>query len=332
MYSVRPFNPTDQEYEIGVALSALANPNTRPSTVDQWKETSDTWDANYHYQRFVIERNSADETKEIVAVGTIFEAFWSHTSGEYTFWINVHPDFAERAVFRLIYDHMVNSVANRTPKPTKLLTVSSENLTAKIQFLLDQGFEQTQHLSKLGLAVPDFDHAPHAGEEEKLAAEGICIYTLSQLEKLDSDWKEKLYQLRIMLEEEESGIGSTSLTLPQFEENYLQDPALDPEAWWVAIDTRTASEQNIGTYIGYSNLWLNDEARQRLDSGMTGVLRRYPVQQIGKLLILKGIEYGQRHGSEQIVTNDDEHSPFVDVNEELGFKHLIGAVRFAKTV
>jgi len=151
MYSVRPFKPVESEYEACVALSNAANPDAPPATVEQWKAICDEWESGYHYQRFVVEKGSANETTVIVAVGAIFEVYWAYNPGDYTFWFNLQPDLAGRDVARLIYEPMVTSLDNRTPALTRLVTVTRENKTGRIQFLLDLGFRQVERHSKSAL-------------------------------------------------------------------------------------------------------------------------------------------------------------------------------------
>lgn len=153
--------------------------------------------------------------------------------------------------------------------------------------------------------MQNFDLSPSASREETLRADGIRIVTLAEAKKQDSAWKQKLYELRCTLNLDLPSVGpKMEITLAQFESMFLDDPALDPEAWWIAVDENNSRnlEKNhenseilgIETFVGYSNLWINDETRKKLDTGMTGVIRSHRRRGIATLLKYKAIAYSQR--------------------------------------
>lgn len=86
----------------------------------------------------------------------------------------------------------------------------------------------------------------------------------------------------------------------------------------------------VGEFVGYSNLWINDRTRKRLDTGMTGVVPSHRRRGIVTLLKLKAIEYGQRHNSERIVTSNEENNSMLALNRKLGFEPLPGWIRYEK--
>ena len=138
--------------------------------------------------------------------------------------------------------------------------------------------------------------------------------------------------------------------MAQFQTMFLDDPALDPDAWWIAVDEsgsvpsqmwygtqniaedRHDSNETLGIrkFVGYSNLWINDTTRKKLDTGMTGVIRSHRRRGIATLLKYKAIAYGQRHNSEQIVTGNEENNPMLDLNLQLGFEPIPGWIRYEK--
>ncbi|MEM7539486.1 MAG: GNAT family N-acetyltransferase [Chloroflexota bacterium] len=162
---------------------------------------------------------------------------------------------------------------------------------------------------------------------------GIRIYTLAELYKLEPNWKRKSHLLRVAINRDVPGAGpKQDITLEQFQQMYLDDSELDPEAWWVAVDEtlNKDSADGVGPFVGYSNLWISDETRKKLFTGLTGVIRSHRRRGIATLLKLKAVAYGQRHHSEQIVTMNEENNPMLALNLKLGFQEVEVWQRYEK--
>ena len=100
---------------------------------------------------------------------------------------------------------------------------------------------------------------------------GIKIYTLGELYALEPNWKEKLYELRwAIVQDVPEPEPPTKWTMEMFEDIILDDPALTPEVWFVAVDEREPRASGTGPWVGMSNIWVNDKTHERLDVGLTG--------------------------------------------------------------
>ena len=137
---------------------------------------------------------------------------------------------------------------------------------------------------------------------------------MAELQEGEPDWKEKLRDLRWkIVQDVPSTEPFTKPTIAEFEEMVLRDPALDEEAFFVALT-------DDGSLIGMSNLWRNDPEGKRLDTGLTGVVRSYRRRGIATALKLRTVEYAQANGAETIRTSNEEDSPMIALNLKLGFE------------
>lgn len=370
MYQLRPFNTVDAEYQAVAQFLTLAQPeNRRPVTVESLQEDDSDWEDGYLNQRFVVEDSRSETNERLVLVGTAMETFWAYRPGEVHLKFDVHPDHGGRGVEDLFYEYIVQALSVRTPKLERLLIGVMEDNVDRVAYVESKGFTVRERDTKSALLLENADLSPLAGLESAALADGIHIYTLAQVKELVPDWKVQLHQLRSALDQDVPGAGpKMETTLDQFERMFLQDPALDPEAWWIAVDERSIptsphvelassdaalsnilgsinnnkdkdhvhrdhldlAPKSVGRFIGYSNLWINDETRKRLDTGMTGVLRSHRRRGIATLLKYKAIAYGKRHNSERIVTSNEENNPMLDLNYKLGFEPIPGWIRYEK--
>lgn len=347
MYAIRPFEPTDAEYQAVADLLRAANPHSgQPTTVAALKEHDADWEDGFLNQRYVIGEPSGN----MVAVGTVREQYWQYEAGDLYFVLAVHPAFDDVGIFEAFYHYVVEALQDRTPTLKRLVVRVRENEAGRIRVVESHGFVATQRNVTSKLAVQAFDLSPSADREAALLANGVRIVTLAEAKVQDAAWKQKLYELRCALNRDLPGAGpKMEITLEQFQAMFLDEPALDPQAWWIAVDVNNLvgadpcgrpktlendhdSNENlgIGAFVGYSNLWINDQARKRLDTGMTGVIRGHRRRGIATMLKYKAIAYGQRHNAEQIVTGNEENNPMLDLNLQLGFEPIPGWIRYEK--
>ena len=164
------------------------------------------------------------------------------------------------------------------------------------------------------LQVVNFDGSACDGTYERLAQNGIRLITLAQLYGEEPEWKRKLRDLRWEIVQDVPSTESfAEPTVEEFEEMVLKDPALDEDAFFVALSAD-------GTFIGMSNLWRNDPAGNRLDTGLTGVIRSHRRRGIATALKMRTIQYAQTCGAETIETSNEEGSPMLALNLKLGFE------------
>lgn len=319
--SIRPFEPTDAEYETVVGLVNAAWPDD-PGSVEIWKINDATRNPDYLYQRFVGEVRDASGSPKIVAVGSCWESAWSHKPGKYGIDFCIEPDCEGQDYDELIYNHITQFLAQRDPAPVKFKSHMREDKVAQVAFLRRQGFEQTLYEPDSKLDVQAFDFAPYAGVVEKVIESGIDIATIAELQKRDDNWMQKVYDLENIIEQD---IPDTDAPTPQPLEEYakrFERPHIRTDAWFIALDG--------DDYVGMSTLWPQPVLKEQLGVGITGVLRSHRRRRIALALKLKTIEFAKNYGGKSIETGNEENNPMYALNMKLGFKPIPGWLTLEK--
>lgn len=310
---IRPFEPIDAEYEAVVDVVNRAWPDD-PSTVDIWKHGDANRNQKYLFQRFVGEVEDERGAPNIVAVGACWESAWAYKPGKYGIDYDFAPEYEGWNLDASFYGHMMHFLAGRNPAPLELKTYTREDKQQRIQFLKSQGFTQTMREPDSRLDVRAFDPERFAGIEEKVAASGIEIVTLPQLQERDNSWMRKLYDLENAIDED---VPDTDTPTPQPLEEYakrFKRPNVRPDAWFIALDGTEC--------VGMSTLWPSTVLKDKLYVGITGVLRSHRRRSIATALKLKTIDFAQRYGAAVIETGNEENNPMYELNLKLGFKPI----------
>jgi mycothiol synthase len=309
---VRLFQPSEAEYAAIVAVHDTAWPDERHFPPEQWAQNDAEWTAEHLLQRFVLTRGGA-----IIGEGSCYEPHWHHQPGTVHLSWSIHPDYAGRGVGALLFDDMLAFVHQHRPATDTLATEMREDRAAEVAFLQARGFAPVMRTEASALDVAAFDPTPYQHLEASLAGEGIRTETLAALQRRAADWREQLYELRWQIMQDVPSVEpQVKPTFEQFAQQVLDDPALDPEAWFLAVDTRAEGEP----LVGMSNLWVNDLSAQRLDTGLTGTVRPYRRRGIATALKVRTIIYAQQRGARTVETSNEEHNPMYQLNLRLGFR------------
>jgi GNAT superfamily N-acetyltransferase len=116
----------------------------------------------------------------------------------------------------------------------------------------------------------------------------------------------------------------------EFETMILDDPALSGDARFIATDQSELLKSESSVWVGMSNLWLNDPAHTRLDTGLTGVVRGHRRRGIATALKIRTIEYATQLGAQSIETGNEENNPIVELNRMLGFRPRAAWISYRK--
>jgi mycothiol synthase len=315
MYTVRFFDPTDDEYAAIVAVQNAVWPDERQHTARLWRENDDEWPSTALHQRFVVESRDS-----IIGQGACYEQYWQHQHGTVHIDFHIHPAYGTAGVDELLYDFILDFLRARTPQPVTLATRAREDRLERVQLLRDRGFVPAMRFPRASLNVAGFDAGRFDGVRSQVGAQGIHIHTLSELRRQEPDWERLLCELRWATIQDMPAVEPpTRPSLSEFQTMILDDPALNPDGWFVAIDPTRDVSCSTGPLVGMSNLWVNDPTRERLDAGLTGVIRGYRRRGIATALKVYTIEFAQRLGALTIETANEENNPMYALNLRLGF-------------
>ena len=322
--NIRPFNPTDAEYEALVSVINRAWPQM-PFTVEAVRYSHEHRNPQYFHQRVVVEAASG----ELVAAADYFEASWAHVPGKYSLDMDIVPGH-EQAVMQPLYDYMLEQLAERDPAPQKLVGFTREDKTAVIDFLTSHGFEQVMREPRSEQDVTKFNFARYAGREAKLAAKGIRIYTLLELQALDPDWLTKYYELEWHVDQDiPSPDPATRRPLAQFEKMF-NHPNFRADGHLIAVDEKKGSGPGRGEYVGVSSIWMRPPSTERVGVGVTGIKRSHRRLGIATVLKVRAAAFVRDIGARYIGTENEENNPMYDLNLRLGFQPKPAWLEFAK--
>lgn len=301
--TIRPFEPTDAEYEAVLAVHNATSPDYA-ETPAEWRHGDETRDPKLKFQRYV-----ALDGGQIVGFGAYYQPGWAFHPRKFGLSITVHPDHQGRGAGSALYNALSDALAPFSPLLVR--TRAREDWSRGVRFILDRGFVEDMREWESHLDVAAFDPAPFAGAEAKMREHGIAIKSMVDLSD-DPDRDRKIYELDIdVARDVPSPDDYTPMDFERYQEVALKNPGIIPEAWLVAVDG--------DKYVGVSTLW-KSEANSDLYNGLTGVRRDYRRKGIALGLKLRNIAYAKRIGAPVIKTwNESNNRAMLGINEALGF-------------
>lgn len=313
-YSLRPFNPIDDEYRAIIEVNNRIFPDQLASV--EFLKHRDKLSQDKIFERFVCEVDG-----RIVASGGYGEAHWSAKPGKYFIFINVDPAYQNRGIGTAYYDKL-HGIVTRFDNLRALNAFTREDQPQTVRFLQKRGFEQLMRFPRSKLDVQAFRPEKYEMLIEKLKSEGIEFLNLNQLAERYDDYQRKLYDAENEIDKD---IPSHEPTRPdpfdEFVKRRFEHPQLLPEAYFSAVDTDQV--------IGISVLW--DEAAQgKWGTGLTGVLRSHRRRGVATALKAHALGYAKSQGVVEVGTDNEENNPMYQINLQLGFKPAPADLTFMK--
>lgn len=309
-YTLRPFRASEKEYEALSSLLRTVSPEKRPESGEDLRRVDSDWPA----ESLLLRVAAYTPNEDMVAVGTCYQAYWQDSPSTVHLRFDIHPDCQQDQILPVLFEGLQVLLAHHKCVVGRLVSRAREDDSDRVRFMLRNGFREEMRSPSSVLQVAEFDGSVCHGAYKRIASRRIRLITLAQLCKEEPDWKRKLRDLRWeIVRDVPSTEPFAKPTVAEFEEMVLRDPALDEEAFFIAL----AAD---GSFIGMSNLWRNDPDGKRLDTGLTGVIRSYRRRGIATALKLCTIQYAQASGAVTIETSNEEESPMFALNLKLGFE------------
>lgn len=319
MVTIRPFKPTDKEYEAIVAVFNAVSPENL-TALDEFKHRQQTRDPKYLNERVVVEVDD-----QIVAVGSYSESEWSYVPGKYGIGIDVHPDYRRRGIGTALYDHIWAALSTHEPKPNLLTANTRQSKIDAVRFLEKRGFKPIMRWMISYLDVESFDSPAFVSVTRRIEDQGIQIRTFADLEAQDPEARRTYYVLDCAVAEDEPN--TSPLTVPPFEafeKQFFESPNFNPDAFFIALDG--------DAYVGMAEISPNKEKPSEFISGFGGVLRSHRRKGIMSALKLQTINYAKAQGAKTIKTGNEENNPMLQINLSFGFETVDASVAFEKRV
>jgi GNAT superfamily N-acetyltransferase len=287
------------------------------SAVESWRHRDENRNPKPLFQRVVGEVGG-----EIVGFASYGESEWAKVEGKYFMGVNVHPDHTRKGYGTALYDHVVASLAERDP--LFFTADTREDKPDFIRFLTKRGFEPVMRYPVSHLNPQTFDFSKFEGVEERVADAGIEIVNVPDLPARDPDWKRHWFDLEcecwldVPLPEP-----PTVGRYEEFESRFTS-PNYDANAHFIAIDD--------GKFVGLAGFWTSPVQKEKLYTGLTGVVRSHRRKGIATALKVRAAGYARDYGATIIETDNEENNPMFDLNVQLGFVRQPAWVDFRKVL
>ncbi len=316
MITIRPFERTDEDYTRAVEIFNAVWVG-QEETVKEWKEGDEKRAKTVKWGRFFAEVDG-----QAVGYASYEQQRRMNHPGKLSVGVNVLPAFRRRGVGSCLWRHLCREIEQFDP--LRLFTDTRENYPDGVRFVEKLGFSERFRHRESRLEPATIQLADWAGYSRRVAEQGIEIRAVTELTS-DPDRDRKLYELDWANQQD---IPSPEpVVRKSFEEfrKVWQRSNLVQDAWYVALDK--------GQCVGMTELWSNQADPDLFDIGLTGVLRSHRRRGIAMALKLRGIEFAQKRGIQELRTwNSSNNGAILEMNRRLGFVRRPAHIAYVKEV
>ena len=313
MLDIRPFHPSETEYEAIVAISN-ANWSDNPKTIAGEKHADANRNPTYFFKRLVGELSG-----EIIAIGECGETFWLAELDQYFWHFNILPSYVGQGFEEQMYDFLMALLAKRHPR--KFFVGMRDDKLEQVRFIEACGYRLIQTEPTSYLDVESFEAIRFSQTLACVAQLGIQIFDVHQLQQVDPEWMPKLWELQWKVRQDVPQTGqATREPFEEFKQRVTDPNHYDPKSHFVAVHQSDEDDDKIGSYVGMTRLTYNTVDPTVGDTHLTGVVRSYRRKGIATALKVHAITVAKTQGAKRINTMNNETNPMLGLNVCLGFK------------
>ena len=312
MLKIRPFRPFEAEYEAIVAINN-ANWSDNPKTVGEEQHSDANRNPAYFFNRLVGELSG-----EIIVIGECGETFWLEEPDQYYWHFNILPNYVGQGFEEQMYDALIAQLAIRNPR--KLFVGMRDDQTEQVQFIEGCGYRLIQREPTSYLDVKAFTGLSFSDLMANVHQLGIQIFDVRHLQRVDSEWILKLWQLQWEIKQDVPGTNQAREPFENFEKRVNDPKFYDAKSHFVAVQQSDVDGGKVGSYIGMTRLTYNTVDPTIGDTHLTGVVKSYRRKGIATALKVHAITIAKAQGVRQINTMNNETNPMLGLNVRLGFK------------
>jgi GNAT superfamily N-acetyltransferase len=234
--------------------------------------------------------------KQVVGYGVYGENAWSYQPGKYFIDIAILPEYQNRGLGTALYQHIFDTLSERTPAPNLLTAGTREDRLEAIKFLRQRGFEAVMREPASALNVAAFEPERFVQALERVRQEGISIWSMSELKEQDPNWKRVWYDLELVINQDHPHADEGAALPFETFASFLDGPHVSTDAYFIAVDESRETRQ----FVGLSGLSINWADPGIWCTEMTGVIRSHRRRGIAKALKVSAITFAKRQGGRVI--------------------------------
>ncbi|MEM7335594.1 MAG: GNAT family N-acetyltransferase [Chloroflexota bacterium] len=228
----------------------------------------------------------------------------------------VDPEKRQQGIGKQLYDE---AFATAKAHGAREITVECyDNCEPCQSFIKSRDFTLSKHMFESRVDLQTFDPNQFAHLINRVEAQGVRFFSLADVGDTP-EWRHKLYEVNHETYLDDPGF-SGKFSFDEF--NHLFETA----DWFVPEGQLMAAVGE--TVVGLSALGYQ-KTENFMYNNMTGVTRPYRGQKIAQALKIVGLNFAKSFGADSVRThNDSNNEAMLSINRKLGYKPLVGTLRF----
>ena len=317
MYSLRPFEKIDADYEIIVDIRNKYRPD-EAMTLEQAK-----FHDEHRPKKFVFQADFVLHSGKIIGIGDYRQTETLHRANKFRVNLICYPDHDDlHGALAFYHKYALSQMADKNLDA--IVADTREDRPKVIEFLEQNGFIRTMRYPISQIDLDTFDPTTFDDKVNACIDSGIEIINVVQLKQdHPDDWNKLYYDLEnAILKDVPMPDEHVPDPLDLFTKSVFEHPSFMPEAHFLAREN--------GQYVGLSCVWKHMTDDTRLFTGLTGVLRSHRRRGVATALKVSALSFAKERGVKFVKTDNEENNPMYDLNMQLGFTPLPAYVDFEK--